>query len=49
MPIEFTPGLTITPGLIFGEGEPTPVITTALTTESDLLITTESDQVLIIE
>jgi hypothetical protein len=50
MPIELTPGLTITPGIRFGDGEPAPpavpaIITTELgvflTTESDLILTTE--------
>jgi len=49
MPIEFTPGLTITPGIIFGDGEPTPVVSEVITTESGVFLTTESDQILITE
>jgi hypothetical protein len=49
MPIELTPGLVITPGIIFGDGEPTPVVSEIITTESDVWLTTESDLILITE
>jgi len=50
MPIELTPGLTITPGIIFGDGEPVPPPAAAIiTTESDVWLTTESDLILITE
>jgi hypothetical protein len=50
MPIEITPGLTITPGIIFGAGEPVPPpAAEIITTESDVWLTTESDLILITE
>jgi hypothetical protein len=47
MPIELTPGLVITPGIIFGDGEPVPAQT--LATELDQDLVTESDQILTTE
>jgi hypothetical protein len=49
MPIEITPGITITAGLVIGAGEPVPVTGEVITTESDLWLATESDLVLITE
>jgi hypothetical protein len=50
MPIEITPGLIITPGIIFGDGEPVPPpATEIITTESDVWLTTESDLILTTE
>jgi hypothetical protein len=49
MPIEITPGITITAGLIIGTGDPVPVFVEIITTESDEWLTTESDLVLITE
>jgi hypothetical protein len=49
MPIEITPGITITAGLVIGAGEPVPVTGEVIVTESDLWLATESDLVLITE
>jgi hypothetical protein len=50
MPIEITPGLIITPGIIFGDGEPVPPpAAEIITTESGVWLTTESDLILITE
>jgi hypothetical protein len=49
MPIEITPGLVITAGIIFGAGEPAPVVAQILITEADQELVTESDQILITE
>jgi hypothetical protein len=50
MPIEITPGLVITAGIIIGAGEPAPPpAVTIITTEDDLFLTTETDQILITE
>ena len=49
MPIEITPGITITAGLVIGAGEPVPVTGEVIVTESDEWLTTESDLVLITE
>jgi len=49
MPIEITPGITITAGIIFGDGEPTPVVSEIITTESGVWLTTESDLILTTE
>jgi hypothetical protein len=49
MPIEITPGLVITAGIIFGDGEPAPVIAQILITESGQELVTETDQILITE
>jgi len=50
MPIEITPGITITAGIIFGDGEPAPPpADNIITTESDVWLTTESDLILITE
>ena len=50
MPIELTPGLTITPGIIFGDGEPAPpAVANIITAENDVWLTTESDLILITE
>ena len=47
MPIEITPGITITAGIRFDDGE--PVQAQILVTELDQELATESDQVLITE
>ncbi len=50
MPIELTPGLIITPGIVFGDGEPVPPpAAEIITTESGVFLTTESDQILTTE
>ena len=49
MPIEITPGITITAGLVIGAGDPVPVTGEVITTELDEWLTTESDLVLITE
>jgi hypothetical protein len=50
MPIEITPGLVITAGIIFGAGEPTPPpAAEIITTEDNVWLTTEADQILITE
>jgi hypothetical protein len=47
MPIEITPGITITAGIRFSDGE--PVAAQMLITELDQELATESDQTLITE
>lgn len=49
MPIEITPGITITAGVVIEPGNPVPATGEVITTESDLWLTTESDLVLITE
>jgi hypothetical protein len=49
MPIEITPGLTITAGIMFGVGEPAPVVAQILITEIGSELTTESEEILITE
>ena len=50
MPIEITPGLVITPGIVFGDGEPLPPAESVIiTTEDNLFLATEADEILITE